>query len=667
MTTKLAALCAALLAAGAAQAATERSQVLILGKQAGFQTADYGADGTVTVHYEYNDRGRGPKLDSRYALQGSQVSTLGTTGVNYWKAEVNEQFSRDGAAAKWKNGAEDASRADAGSAFYLSLESAPEEFVLLSRALLAAPGHTLKLLPEGEARIGKIASAKAKGKAGTKTVTLYAIEGLDFTPSYVWLDEEQHFFAAWSSWQSTVREGYEDALDALGKRQQAEESRIAQVRAARLTHPLKGPTVIAHVRVFDPGAGTVTADQSVLVDAGKIVRVAAAADLAPPAGAEVIDGKNQFLMPGLWDMHAHFQGGFDGVLDLAGGVTTVRDLANDHVALAERIAQIEAGKDLGPRIVRAGFVDGRSPYSGPTKVFVDDEKEAAAAVDLYARTGHEQIKVYSSIKPELVPTIARLAHAKGMRVSGHVPAFMSPRQFVEAGADEIQHINFAMMGFVTDVAKDDTRTPIRFSAIGDHAAALDLGSAPVREWADFLHARGTVIDPTLSTFENMFLERPGLPGPNMSAWMDRLPATRQRGLRAGPGGLPMKPEQIALYRDSWQKLIDMTGLLHRSGVTLVAGTDDVGGIELPRELELYVAAGIPPKDALRIATLGGAEVMKRGDRYGRVAPGYVSDLILIDGDPTLNMADLRKTRLVLRGDRRFDPAELFASVGVKPN
>src|SRR3569623_1664361 len=266
-----------------------------------------------------------------------------------------------------------------------------------------------------------------------------------------------------------------------------------------------------------------------------------------------------------------------------------------------------------------------------------------------------------------MPVIARLAHEKGLRVRGHVPAFMSPRQFVEGGADEMQHINFVLMGLVTDVAKDDTRTPLRFTAIGDHAAALDLGSPPVREWVEFLHQRGTVIDPTISTFEQMYLERPGQPGPSMSAWFDRLPATWQRSIHSGTGGLPKTDATQGLYRESWLRLIDMTGLRYRSGVKLVAGTDGIGGMQLARELELYVSAGIPPKDALRIATVNGAEVMKRGDRYGRIAPGYVADLVLIDGDPTLNMADVRMTRLVIRGDRRFDPAALNTAQGVKPN
>lgn len=643
-----------------AAATTERSRVLVMGKPAGWQVAEYADDAGLSVHYEYADRGRGPSLDVRYTfLPYGRVGSVDLGGVNYMKVPVQEAFAREGAAARWKNGAEEARRDDAAAAFYLGLDRVPEDTVLLARALLAAPQQRLPLLPDGEARIERLGSERVDGLR----VDLYAVHGLDLTPTYLWLDAQQRFFASWSSWQSLVREGHEGALERLAKRQQAEEGKLAAARARALTTRLTRPLLLRRVRVFDPAAAAVAEHQSVLIADGRIVAVGA--DVAAPREAEVIDGQDRFLMPGLWDMHAHYQGDYEGLIRLACGVTTVRDLANDADALAARSADIEAGRDIGPRILKAGFIDGRSEFSGPTKVFADTEAEAAAAVDDYARHGYEQIKIYSSVKPELVPVIARLAHARGLRVSGHVPAFMSPRQFVEGGADEIQHINFVLMGFITDVAHDDTRTPLRLSAVAQRAGALDPGGADLRAWIDELHRRGTVVDPTLSAFENLLLERPRQPGPSWQAWIDRLPPQWQRSLRSGNGGLPMSDGQQATYRQSWQRLIEVVGVLYRSGVTLVAGTDDAFGTQLPRELELYVQAGIPPREVLRLATLGAAEVMKHADRYGRVAPGYVADLVLIDGDPTVHMGDLRKTRLVIRGDRRYEPRALLAALGIK--
>jgi imidazolonepropionase-like amidohydrolase len=296
---------------------------------------------------------------------------------------------------------------------------------------------------------------------------------------------------------------------------------------------------------------------------------------------------------------------------------------------------------------------------------VDTEEEARTAVDHYASKGFEQIKIYSSIKPELVPVLVRLAHAKGLRLSGHVPAFMTARQFVEAGADEIQHINFLVLNFLFDKVQD-TRTPARFTAVGENAALLDLSSPEVRGFVALLKERGVVVDPTVSIFDDMFHNQPGHWNAGVSAILHRLPPTWQRGVRSGGGGLPDVAKRPERYRDSFNRLVEFVGLLHRSGVRIVAGTDNLPGLFLARELELYVSAGIPPKEVLRIATLGNAEVMKRDKEYGRVLPGYVADLILVDGDPTLLIGDLRKVRQVIRGDRLYESAALFRSVGIAP-
>src|SRR5262249_37756904 len=159
---------------------------------------------------------------------------------------------------------------------------------------------------------------------------------------------------------------------------------------------------------------------------------------------------------------------------------------------------------------------------------------------------------------------------------------------------------------------------------------------------------------------------PGHPGPTDLFWAPRMPTNWQRNIMSGTGGLPMTREQEPIYRESYYRTIQLVGLLHRSGVRVVAGTDSIGGIQLVRELELYVQAGIPPAEVLRIVTRAGAEVMKRGDKFGRIAPGYVADLMLVDGDPTLNISDLRRVRTVVRGDRQYDSAAIYRSLGIKP-
>jgi imidazolonepropionase-like amidohydrolase len=643
----------------------ERNVILMMGKPAGELVRRADDDGSVHVHYEFNDRGRGPNTDSVYRVgDDGGLIEMRIRGVDYFKGKVEETYTRDGRSATWKNNAEDETRAIDGPAFYTSLGGPPEELAMIVRAALRAKNHRLALLPVGEAHASRVRTLTVDGKDGRAEITLYAIDGLDLTPSHLWLDADQQLFALYSPWQSTVREGYESALAEIGKAQDAVETAASAKRAAALTKMLSAPLLIENVRVFDPGTLRTTPAQHVLVENGRIARVDGS-EIEAPANAERIDGRGRLLMPGLWDMHAHLQPGAVGLIDIAAGVTTVRDLANDEQALADLVAAIEAGREIGPRVIRAGFIDGRGPYAGPTKVFADDAAEMKRAIDHYADAGFEQIKIYSSIKTELVPVAVREAHRRGLRLSGHVPAFMTARQFVEAGADELQHINFVALNFLYDKVQD-TRTPARFTAVAEHFGAFDLGRREVLDFIALMRERGTVVDPTLSTFEGMFLGRPNDPSAEFGAIAARLPATWQRSIATGSGGLEIPKGASTRYRMAYQKLIDLTGMLHRSGVKLVAGTDGIAGFSLVRELELYVAAGIAPKDALRIATLGAAEVMKRDKDYGRVAPGFVADLILVDGDPTLHLGDLRKVDTVIRGDRLFDSAALFRAVNVRP-
>ncbi len=656
---------AGLLLPAQAAPAVERSTLLTQGHPSGVQEVRIGADGGIVAHFEFNDRGRGPKMDVHYRLAADGTPTrIDATGVNYLKAAVNEHFLLQKGHASWRSSGENEQRAVAAPAFYQSIDSAPEEFTLLVQALLKAPGQRLPLLPAGEAQLRKISDETVAGKAGSVKLSLYAVSGIDLTPDYLWLDADGRFFASYSDWMTLVREGWEDVATTLGKLQNAQDQKLAAARAAALTRHLDQPLAIEHVRVFDPDALAAKSGQTVLVQDGHVAAVGDDGTLKLPQQAERLDGQGRFLMPGLWDMHTHLSAN-EGPLDIAAGITTIRDLGNDPDVLAGLTDAAESGQDIGPRVIKAGLIDGHGPFQSPIKVFADTPEEAVQAVDHYADLGYVQIKIYSSVKPELVPVIVKEARARGLRISGHVPAFMNAEQFVADGVDEIQHINFLFLNFFFDQVQD-TRTPARFTTIAQHGAELDLSSPRVQKFVELLKDHHIVSDPTLVAFEGMFLERPGLMGPSYNRVIERLPLTYQRAFRAATQGLPVPAGMDARYRESYARMVEMVGLLYRSGVTIVAGTDGFDAFALPREFELYVNAGIPPAEVLRLDTLGAARVMKHDDAYGRVAPGYVSDLILVDGDPLLNISDMRKVRTVLRGDRLYDSAALFQAMGVAP-
>jgi Amidohydrolase family len=271
--------------------------------------------------------------------------------------------------------------------------------------------------------------------------------------------------------------------------------------------------------------------ETVLVSAGRIAAIGDDGSVAVPKEAQHIDGHNRFMMAGLWDMHQHLHGD-DGVLDLAAGITTVRDMGNPPQNLAALAEAFESGADVGPRVIKAGLIDGRGQYQSRAGIYADTPEEAVKDVNFYADHGYVQAKIYNSIKPELVPVIVKEAHARGMRVSGHVPAFMTAEQFVNDGVDEIQHINFLFLNFFFDQVQD-TRTPERFTVVAQHGAELNLSSPRVRSFIDLLKQHHIVCDPTVADFEAKFLSRPGVMAPTFAPMVDRMDVLWQRSIRSG--------------------------------------------------------------------------------------------------------------------------------------
>jgi len=284
-------------------------------------------------------------------------------------------------------------------------------------------------------------------------------------------------------------------------------------------------------------------------------------------------------------------------------------------------------------------------------------------VTFYADLGYIQIKLYSSLKPEFVPGIAKTAHERGMRLSGHVPNGMIASQFIEAGADELQHINFVFLNFLASQVKD-TRTPERFTAVGANAAKLDLDSKPVKEFIELLQTHHTTVDVTLATFEGMFTGRPGVASPDFAPVLSRLPAQVQRG--AYSGGLPVTSENGQLYKDSYAAMLRMTKRMYDAGIPILAGTDALAGLMLHRELELEVKAGIPPAKALQIATFNAAGLLKQGKDLGSIGPGKLADLVLVEGNPAERISDIRRCRLVVKNGVLFKSDAVYAAVGIKP-
>ena len=633
-------------------------KILIQGNPAGTQTLEAQADGTFRAEYSYNDRGRGDHITATWKLDSSGVPIeYDGHGNDYMKAPVEEHFEIKNGQASWKNRSEQGEQAVSGEAFYLPMNAPPGLFGVLARALLKAPNHKLPLLPAGEATIeqtGKVGS-------GSTEFTQYRITGLGFSPQPIWLDHNGTP-ASVSSWFSVVPNGLESSIPRLREAQQKTDAAWSERIARALAHVPRGDLVIRNARLFDSRDLSVTPATSVVVNGERIVRVGPDAGVKSNANAEVIDAKGRFLMPGLWDNHQHFSDN-DGALDLANGVTSARDMANDTDTFLERVARFDNGSELGPRVLKAGIIDGTGEFAGPTKMRVDTAEQAIQDVDWYADHGYAQIKIYSSIKPELVPIIADHAHARGLRVSGHVPAFMSARQFVEGGADEIQHLNFIVLNFLFPEVKE-TRNRDRFIKVAERAGEFTPDKPEVRDFINFLGQHHTVLDPTISVFEGLFCGNPSAITPGLEEIVPRFPPQVRRAMRSG--ALEVPPDKQAAYHDAFPAMLRLLKALHDAAVTIIPGTDALAGYTLHHELELYARAGITPSDVLRMATWTPALVMGVDKDRGVIAPGKLADMILVDGDPTKNIQDINKITTVIKGGKVYDPAAIEKALGIAP-
>ena len=655
-----------LLLAVSAQAGEKLRYVILVdsGKQAGEQIVEHGDDGLTKVHYIFKDNGRGPELDEQFRLAADGTfSEYQVKGVSTYGAPIDEHFSRVGDEAEWKSTSEHGKQTVTGSAFYNPLNGTLETATVSIAAIAKRGDGKLPLLPAGTLTQRKIDEVEVTRDGKSQRVQLLAFTGLGLTPNFAWATTGANprlFAYVVPGYMVAIEDGWQGNDALLSAHQKSAEGAMLRDMAGRLEHPLEGLTVIRNARVFDSDSATVGAPSDVYVLRGRITAVLPAG--SPVRADNQIDAAGRVLTPGLFDMHGHV-GRWEGGLNLAAGVTTVRDMGNDNDSIQKILGEIDADRLLSPRIVPAGFIEGESKYSARLGFVIKNEQEARSAIDWYAEHGYPQLKVYNSFPKEILRQTVAYAHSRGMRVSGHVPAFLRAQDVVEAGFDEIQHINQVLLNFLV-TPETDTRTLQRFVLPAEKVADLDFDSKPVQDFLALLKSHQTVIDSTLTTFD-FLRQRDGQMSAAYADIADHLPLDLQRSLRVGSMSIP-DDATAARYEKSYQKMIEFVGRMYRAGIPLVAGTDALAGFTLHRELELYVQAGLTPAQALQVATRNGARYTRTDGDRGSIAPGKLADLVLFDGDPTAHISDIRKVALVITQGKMILPSELDRELGIVP-
>ncbi|HEX7945697.1 MAG TPA: hypothetical protein VF495_13585, partial [Phenylobacterium sp.] len=349
----------AFVATGSALAEVQKYVVLAGGEKVGHLTADVQGR-HVAVDYSVVNNGRGPKAREQIDLDAAGMPISWTIeGESLFGSPVHEHFTWKAGTAEWESQADRGSVPAPRPLLYIGNDVSPWMRVVYVKALLNAPNHTLPVLPAGSLRLTEVRKVTVgEGKAAIP-LTVYELSGIDLAPDYVLVDAKGELFSV----GGVIREGAEAFGPQLGRISRE----IAQTRAEdarkQLAHRFTGPVRIRNVRVFDPVALKLSDLATVVVYGDRIATVGANDAAGPaPAGETLIDGQGGALVPGLHDMHSHTSLQ-SNLFNLAVGVTATRDQGNDNQQLLAMMDGLNAGRLAGPRIVRNGFLEGRSPYS----------------------------------------------------------------------------------------------------------------------------------------------------------------------------------------------------------------------------------------------------------------------------------------------------------------
>ncbi len=617
-------------------------------------------DGSRRGHESLNLRGQVWEIDSSGSAGADAMpSAIAIRGVTP-QGDAAETLSIASGKAAWKSPIDAGSASYSTPAFYVSQGGPIDLTAWFLETLLARPDRSLDLLPAGRAHASRLTELTIGTGATRQTITLWGITGIGTSPLPIWSDAHGRFFAL-TFGLSWLPEAYAGEQRNIETAQAAAMAAQAPGLAKSLVKQPRGPVAFSGVRLFDADATAFLADQTVIVDKGLVTAVGASASVKVPAGAQVIDGRGRTLVPGMWDCHMHVGDDYTGLQELSMGVTSVRDPGNDDLRTMERRTRAAAGQLLFPHVYPSSLIDGKGPYTAQVANVATSEAEAIALVDKAKKNGFTGVKFYGTFNPAWLPASIREAHKLGLHVHGHIPAGIRPLEAIDDGYDEVTHINWVMMQAVPDSVIPVSNGIMRFEGPGRYGKDVDLDGAAINAIVSAMARKRIYSDPTMVAFEGLYVPENGELSPAYAPFVGTMPPTTERGFRTGGFAVP-KDLTRADYRASWAKMVGLLGKMHRAGVPIVAGTDGAG-IEIIRELEIYVQAGFSPAEALAAATIVPARLVGQDGKTGSLKVGKAADLALVEGDPSTRIGDLRQTRVVMLDGKLLDADALRTAAG----
>jgi imidazolonepropionase-like amidohydrolase len=425
--------------------------------------------------------------------------------------------------------------------------------------------------------------------------------------------------------------------------------------------------VLTHVRVVDGTGAPARDNQTIVIRDGKIAEANDTPRVTLPAGATIIDLPGRTVIPGLVMMHEHLyytagagvygQYGASFVrLYLAGGVTTMRTGGNVNGFMDMNLARrIDAGELAGPAI------DATGPYlNGPNTQLqmhsLVDAADARRQVAYWADMGATSFKAYMQITRDELKASIEEAHKRGLKITGHLCS-VTYAEAADLGIDNLEHGFMASTDFVADKQPDVCPG----QAKGQQTiAALDENGAPFKALVKKLVDKRVALTSTMTVFETF------TPGRPMPRGLDVLVAPLREQFQRAYDRVQQNPQSV--YKTLFPKGMALERAFAKAGGLLTAGTDPTGsggvvpGFADQREIELLADAGFSPVEAISIATLNGAKYLGRDAKIGTIAAGKQADLVVVNGDPSRTIEDVRRVETVFKAGIGYDPVKLVASV-----
>lgn len=514
-------------------------------------------------------------------------------------------------------------------------------------------------LPRGEVSINFIQNDTIEISGEKIPLERYVVEGINWGGRTIWLDESKNLIAlvkANTQIREFIRKGYEEAKPFFIQGNVEEQ----MAALSKYTEDLKGHQAeikaLVGGDVVDGLSETAMKDMTLIIENGRITQIGKRTEIKIPENAEIIDVKGKTLIPGLWDMHAHSNQVQWAPAYLAGGVTTIRDNGNEvEFATSFRDAIAKKGA-LGPDILLAGMTDGEG-IQGNGVIRATTIQEAKDVAQMYFDNGYKQIKIYSSVAPDITEALSKEAHSRGMTATGHVPKSIgNARLAIEAGMDQLSHRSLILTVLFPDKKKSDLS---RY-----YIEENEITQAQINDAIAFLLKHKTVLDPTIALDVVRTLPK-GTISEVVEPDVWRIAYELFEGKRYR-SGLPPKRSEKA--KADYTKAMGILGQFYKAGIPIVAGTDNIVPVySLYLEIETYQKlGGLTPLEAIKTATIIPAKAMGLDAETGTLEIGKEADIAILEKNPLLNIENLRTVSAVITNGNYYKSNPLWSAADFVP-